>query len=381
MTIIYMEPGTSATFDLSLWSDFTGTVNSVAGPVHGQVRSQQCLTSNVGDVAYTGIANRLSDHGILSAYLNLDTIPTGLSMMIGLIDLSGGGSFPLQLFLDSNGKWNLLSGFGPISPQFPPASGQVTVGQWTRISIAWNLTSTTVNEIRVYQDGVLIISITNGTLASTGIDSFQIGWQSSGVGNSISSYWSDVYLDDRTDVTDCGDIRVTPKRPASNNVNAFDTAVGASPANRWTNVNERPLSETNGWENTTATTHRENYGIETRAGGDDNLTRAGVRIVGFLGWMWAKSSSASGASITMNGVDTLVNLTTTSAFYFSAGTPVLPSYPSNAAAIGILASGSAVNTFLYEAGVLIAYVPDLVTSTIPGGGYNQSIMRSRLRTW
>ena len=71
--------------------------------------------------------------------------------------------------------------------------------------------------------------------------------------------------------------------------------------------------------------------------------------------------------ITNNGTDTAITLTTSSSLF----TNIVDSatYPSDAAAIGMLSGGGAANTYFYEGGMLIAYIPGAGGVTFPSWGY------------
>jgi hypothetical protein len=64
-----------------------------------------------------------------------------------------------------------------------------------------------------------------------------------------------------------------------------------------------------------------------------------------------------------NGTEKEMTLATTSAVYTNLTDSA--SYPSNAAGIGIRSSGTAVDTYLYECGTVIAYTPGAVVVTMP----------------
>src|SRR6185436_4896618 len=69
----------------------------------------------------------------------------------------------------------------------------------------------------------------------------------------------------------------------------------------------------------------------------------------------AKEGAVSGTpKLTLNGIDYAVTLTTSPATYRKSITT--DAYPSSAAAIGMVSSGTADDTFLYECGVIVAYV-------------------------
>jgi len=88
--------------------------------------------------------------------------------------------------------------------------------------------------------------------------------------------------------------------------------------------------------------------------GDVNINTA--TVVGYMGWAWAKESAVSGTpKLTVNGTDYGVTLTTSPAIYRQCVTS--NTYPANAATIGMVSSGTADDTFMYETGIVVAYVP------------------------
>jgi hypothetical protein len=238
----------------------------------------------------------------------------------------------------------------------PNKSGTTVLSDntWYHITFTYVITAVANYTIKVYLNGVLELTVTQ---ADFNIDKAGSAVVSFGVISAITATINidDVYIDNSSALTDPGAIQITAKLPNALNVNNFNTAIGSS-TNRWESVNQRALSEAKGWGETTTTATRENYGIESAATGDVNLT--GATQIAYVGWVWAKKGAGGSGSpaITLNGVDTTIALATTSAGYFSAfvdsGT-----YPTNAAGIGMLASGAGADTFFYEGGVLVAYIP------------------------
>jgi len=224
--------------------------------------------------------------------------------------------------------------------------------------------------MKLFIDGILDGS---GTITPFTNIGGSVGWADAPGANKVV-YVRDIYADDSTALTDPGDIRVTAKRPAPNNVNNFDTAVGANPANRWTNVNERALSETNAWEQLLLADTQENFTLEAANIGDVDLSEVGISLIARLAWIWAKATvGALGTPKIMdNGAETAIVLTTSPALYTVLTDSA--SYPSNAAGIGMRAANAAAATFLYECGTLIAY---LAPAVVPLSWQNQvPVMKS-----
>lgn len=230
----------------------------------------------------------------------------------------------------------------------------LSTGVWYRISIAWTITSTTVNSFKLFVNGVQDITGTNATLSNVPDAGSYLIWGSrfGGVGASKVSHFDDFYWDDSNALTDPGDIHVTAKLPAANNVNTFDTAIGANPANRWTNVNERPLSLTNGWNQAGSGAATENYTLQAAGVGDVDV--CSNTLVNRSAWVWAKTSSGTPtATLTDNGTDNTITLTTTAALYTVISDST--TYPSDVAGIGMKSTVTTADTILYEAGTLIGY--------------------------
>src|SRR6185295_16060543 len=86
--------------------------------------------------------------------------------------------------------------------------------------------------------------------------------------------------------------------------------------------------------------------------GDVDIT--GASVVGYMGWLWSKQAAVSGTpKLTLNGVDYASTQTTSPAIHRQCVTTT--SYPSDAAAIGMVSGGTADDTFLYECGVVVAF--------------------------
>lgn len=340
--VLFMDAGSDATFDLSPWDVNTGGNTSSTDSVYTGPRAIKMPSS--GELGkYSSLS---STAGRISLRFYPSTsVSSGGGPLVYLRDSSDVGQFIVNVIgSDKSLKLSYRNGNSDDG-----SGGVWTLDAWNRVSVAYTITSQTVNEVRVFLNGTLVISASNLNLTdfSAAPSRFLLFGASD-----IATYFDDIYTDDSNSLTDTGDIRVTAKRPSANNVNNFTTAVGANPSNRWTNVNERPLSETNGWEDLILS-DRENYGIEASSAGDVDLT--GVTLVARGAWIWAKGTTGGlgTPAITDNGADT--GITLTSAGKFFAVFTATSTYPSDVATIGILGAGTTDNTFLYEAGMMIAY--------------------------
>lgn len=235
------------------------------------------------------------------------------------------------------------------------SSSQLNTGRWYRISVAYTITSTTVNELRVYVDGALFLSVTNAALDQVGTSYLSIGG-----GNDIDWDYrlSDFYIDDDSSLADPGNIWVTAKRPFANNTNQFTTQIGSSGSGYGSGhapqVNERPEDTSDGWSIiNVGSSAEESYQIESASTGDINIT--GATILGYAGWIIAKSLISESAQIKVNGslsgISSTSSITTFTKIYTSG------SYPSNAAGIGVVTDTTVTTVSLYEAGVIVAFIP------------------------
>lgn len=93
----------------------------------------------------------------------------------------------------------------------------------------------------------------------------------------------------------------------------------------------------------------------------NSTNRAGVQSTLSLKIRSNASPGVGTPQITNNGSSTNITLTTTPAIYTNVATSA--SYPSNAAGIGMVASGGTASTIWYEGGMLVAYIPATVSCT------------------
>jgi hypothetical protein len=246
-------------------------------------------------------------------------------------------------------------------------SATLAANTWYRMAVAQVISSTTSYTINIFittTDSVIVgtadVSATFSSMGSTallntgGVRTYLVSNLLAGGASGISVFYTPAYFDNGTTLDDCGDIRVTAKLPATNgNQNNFDTAVGANPANRYLNVNERPLSTTNGWEQAGSSQVNEVYGIDLPKDGDINI--AANTIIARTAWMWAAAGTAGLGTpyLLDNAAGFAVTLTITPALYVNITTSNV--YPPGNTVIGMASVGAATTTFLYECGVLFAF--------------------------
>lgn len=280
MAVTFLESGTDATQDFSFYTSTAGLVTSDTAQQNTGPRAIKC-DSGAGDGVSVRKSGVVSNAGTrISFYIRLTDLPTGTCSIMAVSDPVASVA-PYRVRVTSAGVLQLWT----ESAQLGSNGSTLSAGVWYRISFAYIITSTTVNEARVFLDGNLDISVSNGVLDSTDAVLAMWGRLTSGVGNNHIAHIDDVYVDDSSALTDPGNIRVTAKLPATENTNNFDTALGnARGATDYNNVNERPLSETNGWRHAATSDVQENYGLQSASVGDFDLT--GATLVARMAWLW-----------------------------------------------------------------------------------------------
>lgn len=358
---VFLDSGTDATQDLTFYASSTGTVASATDQAHTGPRSIKLSTGAGPTTANirtgTGV---LADTGTrVSRWLYFDTLPAVTSnVTIGLKTDAATSVWRLQL----NTLGNVVC--TPLGATAVTGATVLAVNTWYQLSIAYTITDATHFRFDFYVNGVSQGSVTAGTLTNVGSSILQMN-APSGWGANINVWCDDIYVDDGTDYADPGPVRVTHKRPNANGAaNNFSTQIGAGGSGYGSGhapqVNEQPLSQTNGWSMIGAgSAITEEYLVENTTTGDVSLQQ--IAIVGVMGWIFAKSALAETGQIVVDGAATNIALTTTATLFTKvSATPTL--FPSGSGAdIGIVTSTTVTTVSLYEAGVLIAYIP--VTST------------------
>lgn len=356
MATVFLEPGGDADFGTALWDGFQGLPVAATDFVHGghshshKYRPAQTDTLNQQAI--------LTDAGgRVSVWFYWNVLPAAITSFFRLIVVTTGTAV-VRLRIDNTGLLQLWD----ASVQQGSNGGTIAAGGWHRITMAWKITSTTVNEVRVYVDGVLKITTTNVTLANVGISDLEVGNSAADANMDIRT--SDHYADNSNALTDPGNIWVTAKRPNANGTtNGFTTQIGAGGSGVGSGhspqVNERPLSQTNGWAMAvTGVAITEEYTIEGKAAGDINFS--GSPIVDFMSWVFAKSLANETAQIICAGATGNIPLTTVpTLFSLIAGSTT---YPAGGTDVGIVTATTTTTVSLYECGVVFAYIP---SSSLP----------------
>lgn len=314
--------------------------------------------------------NVVADAGsLVSAYVRFSsTTPASITSFM-MSETSGNGSGRVGIGLNTNGTLHLCLKGGTAKD----GTTVLAPNTWYRISIFFQVISTSSYSATVYINGVAEVSsssATDGVLSGNGSSCMSFGANASSLDSfsspdtSVTVWFSDIYADNRTTNTDCGNINVTAKRPFSAGAtNGFSTQIGAGGSGYGSGhapqVNERPGSVTNGWSAVVSgVAATEEYTIEGLSVGDADLT--GATIVDYMGWIQAASTVSETASMVVNGVSSNVALTaTTAGFTKAAGSTA---YPSGNTAIGLITTTAAATVKLFECGINVAYIPGAVTT-------------------
>jgi len=366
----FIESGTAATQGFEFFSAVetagTCTITSDAQAIFGSVRSIKAssgATNGNGDIYKSGV---LADAGrrITFGYRFHGTLnASGAGGDIVLFTDSARTNVIYELGITNAGKLVVFKGDG--TTVYGTGTTVLSVDKDYRISIVYTVTSTTVNSFKVYINGTLELTVTNVTLAATGSDTlyFNIG-NNNTVGANVSYYYAHIYVDDGTS-GDPGNIHVTAKRPNANGTtNGFTTQIGAGGSGYGTGhspqVNERPLSITNGWSIASAgSAITEEYNIESAATGDVNI--AAATIVDYVGWLYTKSLASETGKIIVNNVQTNISLTSTASLFTQIASST--TYPAGTGTdIGEITSTTVTTISLYECGIIFAFITPAVST-------------------
>ena len=367
----FIESGSAATQGTEFWTNgtftgSTGTVTSDTQAIFGSSRSIKLATGAGADgsaiVSMNGImadAGRRFSMGF--RYTGTPAPATNAAEFLSVVN-AGAGQLVFMVALDAAGKLNVIRDDHTIL-----GTGTTVLSTSTdyRISCAYTVTSTTVNTITVYLNGVAEITLSNVTLQFTGGTALDFALRDNGfnAGANLSIWGAHFYVDDGTS-GDIGNVRVTPKRPNANGTAVdFTTRIGAGGSGYGTGhspqVNERPLSQTNGWSLSNTTKATEEYNIENAATGDNDLT--GASIVDYTGWLFSNVNSTANSPvhhIIVNGVATAITEATGAALFTKiAGSTTYPAGTGTDIGIDAQYTTTPHLTRLFECGVLVAYIP------------------------
>lgn len=240
--------------------------------------------------------------------------------------------------------------------------------KWYRLCVSYFVTTSTKFQYVLYlQDlstGVITTECMSntGTLPRTGALNIAIGLTQSQWGNSKTIWIDNAYISiggaSSVSQPDTGDVEVTYKRTLTNGlVNGFTTQIGVGGSGYGTGhapqVNEQPLSQTNGWSMVGAgAAVSETYNVEAIEVG--NIDLRDYPIVDWGSWVFAKSAASETAQQIVGGASSSIALTSTATMFQKyAGSTT---YPAGLGTdVGLITDTSLTTVSLYEAGVLIAF--------------------------
>jgi hypothetical protein len=281
----------------------------------------------------------------------LDTIPSGTADIILFRTAANVTLFSLRIL--TNGRLQVV----PSSSGGTSGTTVLSVNTPYLVQVSYTITSTTVFTIKVFLNQKLEITSTTGTLGTTVSDRFQFQLASA-TGVNANMWVRDFFIDNLSTLDSPGDIIVTNKRPNANGAaNNYTTQIGSGGSGYGTGhspqVNEQPLSTTNGWSIASASSVTEEYSIENSATGDKNVSNPRYTLVDYMGWIYAKTGTADTRNIIVNGVSSNISVTTSYAMYTKAAGST--SYPSGNTAIGMNNNSLVALDSLAECGILLAY--------------------------
>jgi hypothetical protein len=296
----------------------------------------------------------INTSGRISYYLRLNDLPSATSTILRVVRAGTGDVFRVRV--TTGGVIQLANNSGT---QIGSNGSTLTTGTWYQLTFTWTITNTTTYTITTFVGSTQDITASNSpTLASASPDTLFVGYNSPGANKFLN--FQHVYMDNSSALTYIGDVRVTAKRPNANgNANSWTTQIGAGGSGYGTGhspqVNERPLSTTNGWSCVNCNLLSEDYFIENAATGDIDLT--GLTLVDYVCWGYLSVAAATeGIAMLCDGSSSTKTLTTTPTLFTSIKGST--TYPSDAT--GHIrfrtASGSTHTDQLYETGIIFAYI-------------------------
>ncbi len=354
----YMEAGSASTQDLKFMRTIingSGAASSDSQAVQGSVRSFKALcTSGVSDNVRIYTPNgTIGDSGSrFTCYVRFSVVSPG--QVADIIDFmtANGAADCFYIALTNTNKLAILD-----KNFVTQATGTTTIAANTdyRLSCSYTIQTSALNLITIYLNGVQEAQATNITVT---VGTSTVGYGMNNPLINVNTFYAHIYMDNGA-AGDIGDVRVTAKRPNANGTtNGFTTQIGSGGSGYGSGhspqVNERPLSETNGWSMVGAgSAVTEEYSIENASTGDVDISSG--TIVDYMGWMWAKSLSSETASLILNNVTSSASLTSTSTMFTQIANST--SYPGGGTDIGVITTTALTTVSLFETGIMFAYTP------------------------
>lgn len=359
----FMEPGGDAVFTIStpngFWSSVSNAPQIVTDFVHGgHIKSTQFRPAQGDNITRNTI---LTDTGSrCSFYIYLVAVPSDTTQpIISFQNSSATDAF--QIRLTTGGILRITAGNGA---QLGVNGSTLSTGIWYRISLSYTVTSTTVNEFRLFKNGVLDVSVTNGTISTTVTDRMQVG--NIGTDTALDFRISDIFVDNSSSLTDISsDVWVTAKRPFANGTTNGFTSTGTGSGYGTGNavyVNERPLSLVSFVSVVgTGSAITEEYNIENASTGDIDISAAS--LLDYMGWVDTKAALSETGQIILNNATSNISIVTVNKVFlaFAAST----TYPAGTGTdIGEVTSTTVTTVTLNESGIIFAYTPGVAVAKV-----------------
>lgn len=371
-TTKFIESGSDATQGLEFYSGTVtsnGTLGSDSAQFKDGLRSIKAdVTLSGGEADAQTPSGTLTDAGsLISNWVRFSSVSPATPGMFMKVADSGGTAL---LGVGITGGKLRICGRGATAVD---GSTTLLANTWYRISLGYVFTSASVWSAVVYLNGVseATTSNTQGNLAATASDNFRIGLVGSGSVDTfgtvpVLTVWYDsIYIDNRTDKSDCGNVHVTAKRPNANGTtNGFTTQIGSGGSGYGTGhspqVNEQPLNIANGWSIAAAGGAKtEEYNIEGASVGDVNIS--GATLVDYMGWVYTSATVSETGKIRVNNVDTSISVTSTNTMFTAvAGSSTYPA--GSGTDIGEVTAAAVTTASLYECGIVFAYIPAVAST-------------------
>jgi len=378
-TVTFLESGGDATQDQSFWplgwnssspgnegSDGNGALTLDSSQSHTGSRSIKSTTTATNSQAYVVTPNGVVvDAGAaISFWVRFSTVSPSVKTSFCILEQASDGPSVFGIGLNTNTGSNVNG------------STTLSATTWYRITISYFITSVSNWAAKVYINGVLEFTMNNlvnsnlfGSMGTTGCVVF--GQDNIGTafpnGAIMSVWFDDIYIDNRTDQSDPGNISVTAKRPFANGTtNGFSTTgtpsgYGSGHAS-YVNGNYPVGSDTTTYVSVVviASAITEEFNIEGSTVGDVSLS--GATIKGVQGWIFASSTLTETDKILVDGTQTSISVTSTPTL-FTQNSPNPTTYPAGTGTdIGMVTNTTAATAKLFGAGILIAYIPGATTT-------------------
>lgn len=360
MALVLIETP-DATQAFEFYGSVTGDVSYDTSLKKSGLASWKCDSGGSNAAAFVQVSDVVSNPDRLSIWVRFVDLPTNTTRFLR----TNGGVQNASIAITSGG---VLQVHDRNDNQVGSDGSTLSAGVWYELTVATDGTNSDLN-LTLYLNKVLDITVDN-ILTGTGPDDWEIGWTEAPGGNNEVMNFQHVYLDDVTDESDTGDVRVTIKLPTeTGGLDGWDGSNGT--------IADRPIDNSTFRSHTGTDDQVDSSDIQAAGVGDVDIT--GETLLGHLGWVWAdRGNGGSGSpSILVSDAETLITLL--------AGTEVMytkvitsSGYPSGTNQIGMHSTNAGADTLWYEGGVMIAYIASEVAVDTPVRPtiLNQAIQRA-----